>query len=219
VRRLQFICGGRQSPRHSLTRRHRLGSSASAAKVCPEFDHSGHSLCLAIRIRPFATNWQSVCPPAESFDSVQNHLSANDLPPFFAIRPLPPESRLLAAICMMQLQNANPECHSTSVKMPVSNRGASYGQTGPVGPPIEPPSGATTLECDVRFPVFAGEIPHWTRQFRSDGPLEHQLPFPPSRPSAANERTFRKGWREDRASKRLQTQQARMHWHDEPSLR
>jgi hypothetical protein len=190
VRKLQFICGCRQTPRHFLTRRHRLGAPASAAKVCPEFDHSGHSLCLAIRIRPFATNWQSVCPPAESFDSAQNHLSANDLPPFFAIRPLPSESRLLAAICMMQLQNANPECHSTSVKMPVSNRGASYGQTGPVGPPIEP----------VRTPIaVSGRAP--------------------SRPSAANERTFRKGWREDLASKRLQTQQARMNWHDEPSLR
>ena len=31
--------------------------------------------------------------------------------------------------------------------------------------------GATTRECAVRFAVFAGEIPHWTRQFRSGGPL------------------------------------------------
>jgi hypothetical protein len=32
-------------------------------------------------------------------------------------------------------------------------------------------SGATTLECDVRSPVFAGEIPHCGRQFSLDGPL------------------------------------------------
>src|ERR1700678_4303329 len=38
-------------------------------------------------------------------------------------------------------------------------------------------SGATTLECDVRFPVFAGEIPHCGRQFSLDGPLA----FPVSR--------------------------------------
>src|SRR5580698_10813688 len=32
--------------------------------------------------------------------------------------------------------------------------------------------GATTLECDVRCPVFAGEIPHCGRKFSLDGPLE-----------------------------------------------
>jgi hypothetical protein len=38
-------------------------------------------------------------------------------------------------------------------------------------------SGATTLECDVRFPWFADEIPHWGCQFRSGGPLVVRPPW------------------------------------------
>jgi hypothetical protein len=136
VRRLQFPRECRQSPRRFLTQRQRICTSASAAKVCSEFDHDGHILSPAVTIRAFVADWQSACLPADSFDSAQNHLSANDLPPPRVMRPLLSKMRVRGAICTMQLQIANPDRHSTSGETPEANYVAPHAEISPIRPPI-----------------------------------------------------------------------------------
>jgi hypothetical protein len=82
------------------------------------------------------------------------------------MRLLLSDRRVRGAICTMQLQIANPDCHSTSGKTPQANLSAPHTEIRPICAPIVPGKTSIAVGTVLNETVCRdrADLSQWTRE-------------------------------------------------------